>query len=483
MRNVAALAALGMWACTSPDKLIGDSNVFAAPEDLSEIPETDTDDTDDSGDEPVVALSSSVDDILSGEVDEGTLVEITGLVAMTPSSDDGFFAGTSEGGANSGIFVQADSDNKGAFDVQMGQIVTIMGVYQELEDSSPEQSGADSSFAAIVVQTVNGVEVTDESTYSMPPATDVTMETLLDPSSAEQYEGSYIKLTAPTMTEVGEQMILNGSLPFDEAFVSFSDQYESLLNDLLESVKGIVGYKNGQYVLYPCSESDVNYASQSAETDLDGSKLYVSEVLAYNDELTVCNGFNWYLELNYTDVNTTALDIDTIYMQQVSAQGTTHHAKLSSTASLSPESIMLISDGDMDGCLAACNGGAYSVLSMGSVSGMSNGLPDIISAGDEITLFYAPTEEDYANGNHVLIDHIEIPVSALNNSIELSPDFDGIGTDGMSLTSGEWCESGNQLYLADYTPIYDGVGALVNGSPGNVDTHCTSQPDTGSSSQ
>ena len=98
-------------------------------------------------------------------------------------------------------------------------------------------------------------------------------------------------------------------------------------------------------------------------------------------------------------------------------------------------------------------------------------------------MLFTPTEEDYANGNHVLIDRIEIPLSALNNSTELSPDFNCIGTDGMSLASGEWCESGNQLYLADYTPISDGVGILVNGSPGNVDTHCTSQPDTGSSSQ
>ena len=99
---------------------------------------------------------------------------------------------------------------------------------------------------------------------------------------------------------------------------------------------------------------------------------------AYNDELTVCNDFNWYLELNYTDVNTVALDVDTIYMQQVTSEGT-YNAKLSSNASLSPESIMLISNGDMDGCLAACNGVAYSVLSMDSVSGMSNGVPDIIS--------------------------------------------------------------------------------------------------------
>ena len=55
-----------------------------------------------------------------------------------------------------------DSDNKGAFDVQMGQIVTILGVYRELEDSSPEQL-AQTVVAAIVIQTVNGVEVTDES--------------------------------------------------------------------------------------------------------------------------------------------------------------------------------------------------------------------------------------------------------------------------------------------------------------------------------
>ena len=63
----------------------------------SDITETDTDDTDDSGDDPqTVALPSSVDDILWA-VDEGTLVELTGQ-AMTPSFDDGFFAGTSEGG-------------------------------------------------------------------------------------------------------------------------------------------------------------------------------------------------------------------------------------------------------------------------------------------------------------------------------------------------------------------------------------------------
>ena len=469
MRNFIVVACLIEAACTSPDKLIGDSNVFADPNDIPDgipIPDTATE-----------QMAVTLDAIQSGEIEEGTVVTVTDVVATTPSSDEGFFVGTPEGGANSGMWVQSDTNNKGAFDVLMGQVVTVTGTYRELVDDSSEQSGADNSLTALVVEAAGGVVITNEATDSMPPATTVTTELLSDPSQAEQYEGSYINLSSPTMIQEGDEMYLNGSLLFDETFVSFSYQYETLLSEALESVKGIVGYKNGQYVLHPCSESDVTFAQSNTASDLDGSKLFVSEVLAYNDELSECNDFNWYLEINYNALNVAALDVNTIYLKQVTSEDS-FHAKLVSEAEITPESIMLISDGDVKDCLAACNDGAFSVLEMESVSGMSNGVPDIISAGDEISLYYASSEDNFADGNATLIDRIEIPESAMNTSVELAPDLNGIGTDGMSQVSGEWCESMSPLYLVDYSPVNDASGLPVNGSPGSVSTHCSYGLDT-----
>ena len=100
--------------CTSPDKLIGDSNVFL--DDTEVDTDTDTADTASSGPtetgEPHTD-SSSVNGILSGGADVGDDVELTGLVVTSPSNDDGFYAGDPEGGSNSGIWIQAGSNNKG----------------------------------------------------------------------------------------------------------------------------------------------------------------------------------------------------------------------------------------------------------------------------------------------------------------------------------------------------------------------------------
>ena len=472
MKNHAALLGLFCMACTSPDKLIGDSNVFADP---SDIPEPEPSD-------PPTEASVSLSQIQSGAVPEGTLVTVTDIVATTGSSDEGFFAGTTEGGANSGIWIQADAENKGAFEVLMGQTVTVTGIVAELVDNSPEQNGEDNTLTAIVVQTAGGVVITNEATDSMPPAFELDMEILMDPISAEQYEGTYIRLSNPSMDQVGENMIVNGALPFDETFVSFADQYYEILSSPIEFVKGIVGYKDGQYVLYPCTESDLGFAETiPATTEINGTNFYISEVLAYNFALEVCNnGFHWYLELNY--IHSSVLDVGTVYLEQSTPDGT-FHAKLSSSEQVDPNDILLISDGDMTNCLSACDGGAFKVLTMETVSGAGAPIPDVISPGNEIALFYAPTEADYISGNRILIDSIEISYNALNTSTELAPMFDGVGTDGMSVSSGEWCESQKLLYLTDGTTISDGVGLPVYGSPGTITNHCLIGPDTATQTQ
>ena len=326
---------------------------------------------------------------------------VTDIVATTGSSDEGFFAGTPEGGANSGIWIQADTDNKGAFEVLMGQTITVTGTVAELVDNSPEQNGEDNTLTAIVVQTAGGVVITNEATDSMPPATELSMETLMDPSSAEQYEGTYIRLSNPSMDQVGDNMVVNGTLPFDETFVSFVDQHYEILSSPIEFVKGIVGYKDGQYVLYPCSENDLGFAETiPATTEFNGTNFYISEVLAYNDAFEVCNNeFHWYLELNY--IHSSVLDVGTVYLEQSTPNGT-FHAKMSSSEQVDPNDILLISDGDMTNCLAACDGGAFTVLTMETVSGAGAQIPsDVILPGDEIALFYAPSEADYISGNRI----------------------------------------------------------------------------------
>ena len=121
--------------CTSPDKLIGDSNVFLDDTDIE--PEIDTADTGDSNPvetgEPLVD-PSSVNGVLSGGANVGEEVELTGLVVTSPSNDEGFYASDSEGGSNSGIWIQAGFSNKGIFDVEVGQQIDIVGTYAEPAD-------------------------------------------------------------------------------------------------------------------------------------------------------------------------------------------------------------------------------------------------------------------------------------------------------------------------------------------------------------
>ena len=469
MKNHAALLGLFCMACTSPDKLIGDSNVFADP---SDIPQPEPSD-------PPTEASVSLSQIQSGAVSEGTLVTVEDIVATTGSSDEGFFAGTPEGGVNSGIWIQADSENKGAFDVQMGQTVTVTGIVTELVDNSPEQTGGDNTLTALVVQTAGGVVVTDEATDSMPPATELSMETLVDPSSAEQYEGTYIKLSNPSMEQVGQDMILNGSLPFVETFVSFAEQHYEILNSSIEFVKGIVGYEDGQYVLYPCSESDVSLV-QPSSIELNGTNLYMTEVLAYEDPIGQCDDtFTWYLEVNY--IHTSDLDVDTIYLQVTDPNGN-HHAKLSTEDSINPNQVMLISNGRPDNCLSIDGYADLSMLQMAPVSGLGGAIPTIDNSSIVIKLYYAATETDYVNDTRILIDRIDLQSFQLNQTMELDPTLNGESTDTV-VSNGDWCESSRALYDFYGTPIEDGVGIPINGSPGSLNFHCTGGLDTATETQ
>ena len=471
MKNHAALLGLFCMACTSPDKLIGDSNVFADPSDIPQPGPSDDDSTE---------IPVSLSQIQSGAVPEGTLVTVTDIVATTGSSDEGFFAGTSEGGANSGIWIQADAENKGAFEVLMGQTVTVTGTVAELVDNSPEQNGEDNTLTAIVVQTAGGVVITNEATDNMPPAFELDMETLMDPSSAEQYEGTYIRLSNPSMDQVGENMVVNGALPFDETFVSFADQYYEILSSPIEFVKGIVGYKDGQYVLYPCTESDLGLAETQPSTELNGTNLYFSEILAYQEPIGQCDDtFTWYLELNYT--LSSGLDVDTIYLQTTSAVGN-QHAKLSSTDPINPNQITLISDGRPDVCVSIDNLTGVSMLQMAPVSDLGSTIPTIDSSTTVVKLYYAATETDYVNENRVLIDRIDLLSFSLNQTMELDPTLNGENTDTV-VSNGQWCEGSSALFDTYGSPIEDGVGISIYGSPGSLEFHCTGGLDTATQTQ
>lgn len=460
-----------LFSCRSPDKLLGDSNVFLERGDTGIL------------DIPTDILPVSTSQLQSGSVAEGTLVLVEGVGVTTPSVETGVYVADSAGGTNSGIWLQADFENKSSFQVEIGDVIDVQGTYVEIADPSADHTGSDSTLSAIRVSSPSQVTVLNTVAFSITPVPfDPTL--MSSPAYTESYEGSLVEISAPTISFdiVDDGLVVDTLLPIDDSFVSLLDT--DILNLPVESIQGVMGYKNGNYVLHPRTIEDVNFG-EVVTTELNEDKLYFSEVLLYEDELNFCGGFQWYLELNYDAINVGDLDLNSLYLKHVSGSDPSY-AKITPGSDIAPLEILgpgtqfLISDGDLYNCLMKPNFSDFAISTrMDSVSGMSGGIPDEILPGDEIHLYYASSEADFENGVHVLIDSIEVSTENVNATLSLHPTYDGTDNDMVSISNIAWCLNGIQLYSDTYTPLYDVSGAMVMGSPGVNSDECDSVLDTG----
>lgn len=224
----------GKPACESDDTGVVDTG---EPDDTGD---TDTDTDTDTDDEiPTV----SVQDIQTGDVDEGQYVRIENAIVTTEITPDGegFFIQDAGGGEWSGIYVytmQGESPS-------VGDEITMTGIYSEFYD-----------FSQLVLEFESEYEVTGS---GQPVTTTIT-----SPSGDwESYEGCLVRFNdqgvVSAMNSHGEVELAMG-IPMTNLFFDFSADY----GGHYDSVTGVISYQYEEFKINPRAEADlVGYVYES----------------------------------------------------------------------------------------------------------------------------------------------------------------------------------------------------------------------------
>ena len=453
--------------CTSPDKLIGDSNVFADPDEPIVIPDTAIGPNPDSGIEPD---NTSVNGVLSGGAEVGEEVNLEGLVVTTPSTDNGFYAADPEGGTESGIWIQADFSNKGIFEVEIGQQFNVTGVYAEVLDDAVEHTGEDNSNAMILVSAPDQLVIPENQILMDVEAEVVTIEALANPSIAETYEGVLVKIADVVLTGGETTAYINGTVPVGQRFIEFDPTDIEPVQ--LAWIYGVIGYEAGQYTIFPRTYEDAIYARNSL-ADMTAEQLFISEVFYASSPASNCTpDLNWYLELYYNPTNELGLLADTLYLWRYnSVMGTNEVSKIVPDAGvIDRNDVGIISDVNTSTCLAT-DSDSSSVLQhqteivsvLSPVSG--------VEPGDEFQLIHAATVDDFTSGVHTTIQTVIVDT---NLQADVSRAFNSADTptDVEDTSNNSWCHSeqplvntNGDLLSGTYIPNY-------KGTPGTVESHC-----------
>ena len=455
-----------MIGCTSPDKLIGDSNVFL--EDKEDIPQNDS--ANPNPDTGFLPDDSTVNGILSGGASQGDVVSLDGLVVTTPSNDDGFYAADLGGGTSSGIWIQADFNNKGIFEVEVGEQISVTGVYTEVLDNAAEQSGFDTSESTILVSSPDMLVVPENQLLLTVEAQLVTTEELTDPATAESYEGVLVKIADSLLSGGETTAYLNGTLPVGQRFFQFDPTDIEPVQ--LEWIYGVIGYEAGQYQLFPRSEADA-IPARNTMPDLTVEQFFVSEVYSSNSTASNCDtDLSWYLEIKYKPNNGLDLVADALYLIRYAASGAVEVSKITSESGLiDAQEVGIVTDVNVSTCLAL-NVDNPSVRQfqteivtvLSPVSG--------IAVDDEIHLAYAETVDDLSIGNHTSIQTVRIG-SNLQDGVSRAFGSSNTPLAYEDSSNGSWCDSAPYLYNNDGDPLTSYYAPYTyHGTPGTYESHC-----------
>jgi hypothetical protein len=452
-----------LLSCQSPDKLIGDSNVFSNP---------DTDDTSITLD---LAVDYSTVSSILANASVGDEVFIDGVSVITPSDDQGFFVGDQNGGQNSGIWIQADFEEKSAFDVTVDSVVSVRGVFQENVEEGVEHQGTDSSLSSINVSSVtNVIPDEDDAIASVTPTPITALEDDLEP-----YEGTLVTISSPVVTlGTDSQVYLENRLPVVGRFMTIP--IEDIMDSIIIEITGVVGYENGFYALYPRISGDI--VLEEIPSPVPAYQIYFSELLTTASPLVMgCNSdFEWYLEFHYSATNTENIFTDHLYVVRESANGTEEYSKMSSRE-LSPNMTAVI-----------LNTGTYCIenpasninidaIELSPVSNLSFPSLSKFGIGDTISLYTAETEEGFfqlvqqglSADSPNFLDQIEVNAIALNIGIELCADYNGESNDTVTPSDDAWSNSNFNINDLTGVPIIEETQYTpFRGTPETITNHC-----------
>lgn len=266
-------------ACKSPDKLIGDSNVFIEEKD-----------------DPAESLDLSPNDLNNGVIPLGSSEYVEGVIS-SPVTGDGFFMSSKEGGENSAVFVSNEMDERSGFDdLQMGQQIQVYGEYAE----APIFNGVLPVTTILYTNEQEIILLSDE-LISIEP----TLVTEADlTSNPEVFEGVLVMFNNPVCS-LNQAWSIGGGLELEPYYLnSFSDV--GLLNGLrLDVLAGLympLGETESESVIAPRVTGDFGFAPSSSE--ISPNALTISEVMleyVVDGELAFLGGADQYIELFMND--------------------------------------------------------------------------------------------------------------------------------------------------------------------------------------
>ncbi len=195
---------------------------------------------DDTGDTSIVVSGATIQQIQSGEIAEGEVVTLSGVIATSgfSTAGDGFFVQEPGGGEYSGIYVFLAAGG-GDLYLEAGFELNITGTVTEFYDWT--EFSVTSSTA---IEVVGAGTVTVD---SVDPAAVTTWET---------WESCLISIGASSVSEgtnsYGE-ITLSNNMIVDDMFVTI----DASSGDTFEDVIGLIGYSYSEWKLFPRDESDL----------------------------------------------------------------------------------------------------------------------------------------------------------------------------------------------------------------------------------
>lgn len=188
-------------------------------------------------------------DIQQGDVDEDTLVQITGAVVTSPLSYNGedFFIQDVAGGQYSGILVHNFDGATDPVSIAVGDEVTVSGFYVEYFDLS-EITVSDSSY----------VTVTGTATVPDPVVVDAA-DVGTGGSLAEAYEGVLITVEDVTVSTAADsygQFEVDSTLLVDDMFFS-SGSPDPTVGTTYASITGPLNYNFDDFKIEPRTTADL----------------------------------------------------------------------------------------------------------------------------------------------------------------------------------------------------------------------------------
>jgi len=245
----------------------------------------DGDDTGDTGEDGV-----SIYAIQRGEIAEGTLVTIKGVVVTSPVNADKGLAFVQEPGAGeySGISLYLWSEVVTGVPLKAGDVVDITGEYAEFFGVSQ-----------IVVKNVGNISVVGSAAVPGPDLVSAAEIARTNPA-AEPWEGVRVQLVNPTIAETNDgfgQYVVEGDALIGNAFVDPLPQVQ--LEGSFASITGPLHYSFNEFKLMPASAADLA-GYQGPPAPADPTSIYaiqqgtISEgTFVKLDDVVATSGFTW----------------------------------------------------------------------------------------------------------------------------------------------------------------------------------------------